>query len=71
VNIFLALLASFAFVFVYWTLARRWSSSRLARTRQRLRFEERVAWTLVGSLSGEWVVVFGVFLLLMKKEYTG
>jgi len=31
--------------------------------------EERVAWTLVGSLSGAWVVVFGVFLLLMKKEY--
>ena len=31
--------------------------------------EERVAWTLVGSLSGAWLVVFGVFLLLMKKEY--
>jgi len=28
-----------------------------------------VAWTLVGSLSGAWVVVLGVFLLLMKKEY--
>jgi len=31
--------------------------------------EERVAWALVGSLSGAWVVVFGVFLLLKKKEY--
>ena len=31
--------------------------------------EERVAWTVVGSLSSAWVVVFGVFLLLMKKKY--
>ena len=35
----------------------------------RCRIEERVVWTMVGSLSGAWVVVFGVFLLLMKKGY--
>ena len=28
-----------------------------------------VEWTLVGATSGAWVLTFGLFLLLMKKEY--
>ena len=70
VNMFLALLASFASVFVYY--ADNGEEVELITTGQNstaFGIEERVAWTLVGSLSGAWVVVFGVFLLLMKKEY--
>jgi len=69
-NMFLALLASFASVFVYY--ADNGEEVELITTGQNstaFEIEERVAWTLVGSLSGAWVVVFGVFLLLMKKEY--
>jgi len=69
-NMFLALLASFASVFVYYADTRE--EVELIATDQistAFEIEERVAWTLVGSLSGAWVVVFGVFLLLMKKEY--
>jgi len=29
----------------------------------------KTEWTIVGAASGAWVVVFGLFLLLMKKEY--
>jgi len=65
VNMFLALLASYVSVFVYFASGGDSVSERVAG----LEIEERVAWTLVGSLSGAWVVVFGVFLLLMKKEY--
>ena len=32
---------------------------------------DQMAWALVGSLSSAWVAVFGVFLLLMKKDYRG
>jgi len=69
-NMFLALLASFASVFVYY--GDTGEEVELITTDQNstaFEIEERVAWTLVGSLSGAWVVVFGVFLLLMKKEY--
>jgi len=70
VNMFLTLLASFASVFVYY--ADNGEEVELITTGQNSTaygIEERVAWTLVGSLSGAWVVVFGGFLLLMKKEY--
>jgi len=70
VNMFLALLASFASVFVYYADAGE--EVELIKTglnSTTFEIEERVAWTLVGSLSGAWVSVFGVFLLLMKKEY--
>jgi len=30
---------------------------------------ERMHWTLVGAASGAWVLVFGMFLLMMKKDY--
>jgi len=30
---------------------------------------ERMHWTLVGAASGAWLLTFGLFLLLMKKEY--
>jgi len=30
---------------------------------------ERMEWNLVGALSGAWVVVFGLFLLLIQREY--
>jgi len=29
----------------------------------------RTEWTLVGAASDAWVLTFGLFLLLMKKEY--
>ena len=70
VNMFLALLAGFVSVLVYY--ADTEEEVELITTGQNsaaFEIEERVAWTLVGSLSGAWVVVFGVFLLLMKKEY--
>jgi len=68
VNIFLALLASFVSVFVYY--ADTGEEVELITSGQNaFEIEERAAWTLVGSLSGAWLVVFGVFLLLMKKEY--
>ena len=70
VNMLLALLASFGSVFVYY--ADNEEEVALIKTDDdsaAFEIEERVAWTLVGSLSGGWVVVFGVFLLLMKKEY--
>jgi len=70
VNMLLALLASFVSVFVYYADTRE-EEEFIATGENSAAFEieERVAWTLVGSLSGAWVVVFGVFLLLMKKEY--
>jgi len=70
VNMFLALLASFASVFVYF--ADTGEEVELIKTDHNstaFEIEERVAWTVVGSLSGAWLVVFGVSLLLMKKEY--
>ena len=60
VNMFLALLASFASVFVYYTTDHNSTAFEI---------EERVAWTLVGSLSGAWAFIFGLFLLLTNKEY--
>ena len=59
VNMVLALLASFGSVFVYYAEGREGT----------FEIEERVAWALVGSLSGAWLAVFGVFLMLMKKGY--
>jgi len=56
VNMFLALLGSFVSVIVYYESGGG-------------EVEERVAWTLVGSLSGAWVAIFGVLLLLMKNDY--
>ena len=50
-NMFLALLASFACVWVGKGGAKEWM--------------------LVGAASGGWVLIFGLFLLLMKKEYRG
>ena len=55
-NMFLALLGSF---FSVWAYAREGVGG----------VEERGVWTLVGSLSGVWLLSFGVFLLLMKQEY--
>jgi len=72
VNMFLALLASWGSVFVYYADAGEevvGDGGKEAALSAAFEIEERVAWTLVGSLSGSWVVVFGVFLLLMKKEY--
>ena len=69
-NIFLALLASFVSVYMYF--ADTGEEVELIATDHNstaFEIEKRVAWTLVGSLSGVWVVVFGVFLLLMKREY--
>ena len=69
-NIFLALLACFASVFV--CFADTGKEVELNTTGQKstaFEIEERAAWTLVGCLSSAWVAVFGVFLLLMKKEY--
>jgi len=70
VNMFLALLASFLSVFVYYVDAGE--EVKLISTDQNstaFEIEERVAWTLVGSLSGKWVLLLGVFSLLTKKEY--
>jgi len=69
VNMFLALLASFLSVFVYYADFGEETELTTDHKSTAFEIEERVAWTLVGSLSGAWVVVFGVFLLLMKKEY--
>jgi len=68
-NMFLALLVSFLSVFVYYADLGEEFDFRDGQNSAAFAIEERVAWTLVGSLSGSWVVVFGVFLLLMKKEY--
>jgi hypothetical protein len=32
-------------------------------------FEKEVAWRIIGSLGGAWLVVFGLFLKLMKPGY--
>jgi hypothetical protein len=32
-------------------------------------FEKEVAWRIIGSLGGAWLVVFGMFLKLMKPGY--
>ena len=70
VNMFLMLLASFVSVFVcYVDTGEEVEFINTDHNSTAFEIEERVAWTLVGSLSGAWVVVFGVFLLLMKKEY--
>jgi len=69
VNMFLALLASFESVFVYYEDTEEVELITTGQNSTAFEIEERVAWTLVGSLSGEWVVVFAVFLLLMKKGY--
>jgi len=70
VNMFLMLLASFVSVFVcYADTGEEVEFINSDHNSTAFEIEERVAWTLVGSLSGAWVVVFGVFLLLMKKEY--
>jgi len=72
VNMFLALLASFVSVFVYYAdSGEALEFISAGQNSTAFEIEERVAWTLVGSLSGAWVAVFGVFLLLMKKEYRG
>jgi len=69
-NMFLALLASFTSVFVYYAdTGEEVELITTGHSSTAFEIEERVAWTLVGSLSGAWVVVFAVFLLLMKKEY--
>jgi len=70
VNMFLALLASFVSVYVYCAdTGEEVDLITIGRNSTAFEIEERVAWAVVGSLSGAWVVVFGVFLLLMKKEY--
>ena len=59
VNMFLALLASFASVFVYF--ADTGKEMELITTPQNstaFEIEERAAWKVVGSLSGAWVVCF-------------
>ena len=55
-NMFLALLASVASVWVYIDKGGG-------------EVTERVAFSLVGYLGGCWSITFGLFLLLMKKEY--
>jgi len=55
-NMFLALLASFASVWIYVEY-------------DGVEVKRREAWTLVGYMSGAWLTIFGLFLLLMKKEY--
>ena len=57
-NMFLALLASFGSVWVY-----------LQSGKDEVR--EGEAWALVGYMGGAWAITFGLFLLLMKKEYRG
>jgi len=55
-NMVLALLASFASVWIY-------TKSDGAEV------TKREAWTLVSYMGGGWLTAFGLFLLLMKKEY--
>jgi len=74
VNMFLALLASFGSVFVYYAdtgeeEVKKAEIISIGQNSTAFEIEERVAWTLIGYLSGAWAVSFGVFLLLMKKEY--
>jgi len=57
VNMFLALVASVASVWVYYEKG------------EGLGMEQSTAWLLVGLLCGLWTVSFGVFFVLMKKEY--
>jgi len=71
VNMFLAMLGSFGSVFVYYAGNGEKEEIADGESEAGFEIEERMAWTLVGSLSGAWVVVFGVFLLLMKKKYLG
>jgi len=69
-NMLLALLASFGSVFVYYVdTGEEGEVVKGGKSEAAFEIKERVAWTLVGSLSGVWAVVFGLFLLLMKKEY--
>jgi len=56
VNMFMALVASFASLFVYFD-----SGGEAVA--------ERTAWTLVGCMGGAWLITFGVFFLVMKKDY--
>jgi len=66
----LALLASVVSVFVFYAdTEEEVEVVKGGESEATFEIEERAAWTLVGSLSGAWVVVFGVFLLLMKKKY--
>ena len=70
VNMFLALLASFVSVFMYFAdTGEKGEAMKDGGSEAALEIEERVAWTVVGSLSGAWVVVFGLFLLLIQREY--
>jgi len=55
-NMMLALLASFASVWIYFESGGE-------------DVTKREAWTLVGYMGGGWVMSFVLFLLLMKKEY--
>jgi len=59
VNMFLALLASLSSVWIY------------THTSDGEEVTGREAWTLVGCMSGAWLTTFGLFFLLMKKEYRG
>jgi len=56
VNMAMALLASFLSVWFYF------ENGGFAVT-------AKATWTLVGSMSGAWVITFALFLLLMKKGY--
>jgi len=70
VNMFLALLTCFLSVIVYYAgTGEEVELITNGQNSKAFEIEEGVSWTLVGSLSGAWVVVFVVFLLLMKKEY--
>jgi len=55
-NMVMALLASFASVWIYTTSGDK-------------EVTEGEAWTMVGCMGGGWVITFGLFLLLMKKGY--
>ena len=55
-NMFLAQLASFASVWLYF------ENGEVAVT-------ERETWTLVGCMGGGWLLTFALFLVLMKKEF--
>ena len=57
VNMFLALVASFASVWLY-------TKSDVAEVT-----EKRESWTLLGCMGGGWLLTFALFLVLMKKGF--